>query len=65
MTQTGAEGRRRNTIGETDPEAVVVCERDDDGTQMRRLDKEQLAPWLERYSLGDLWMKGEIGGTRW
>lgn len=54
-----------SAIGETDPEAVVVCERDDDGTQMRRLDKEQLAPWLERYSLGDLWMKGEIGGTRW
>lgn len=54
-----------SAIGETVPEAVVVCERDDEGTQMRRLDKEQLAPWLENYSLGDVWMKGLIGGTRW
>ena len=54
-----------SAIGQTHPDAVVVCERGDDGTQMRRLDKEQLAPWLADYSLGDIWMKGLIGGTRW
>lgn len=47
------------------PEAVIVCERDEDGTQLKRLDPESLKGWLERYSLGDLWMKGELGGTRW
>jgi predicted ATPase len=47
------------------PEAVVVCERDDQGTQLRRLDPEKMKLWLERYSLGDLWVKGEIGGNRW
>ena len=47
------------------PEAVLVCERDETGTHLRRLEREPLAEWLERYTLGDLWLKGEIGGTRW
>ncbi|MEI7771151.1 MAG: AAA family ATPase, partial [Chloroflexales bacterium] len=47
------------------PEAVVVCERSAEGTQLRRLEPEQLQLWLERYRLGELWRMGEIGGTRW
>ncbi len=48
------------------PEAVAVCERDFDGfTQIRRLEGAKLAEWLERYTLGELWQKGEIGGNRW
>ena len=47
------------------PEAVVVCERDANGTKLRRLDPDNLKEWLERYQLGDLWAKGEIGGNRW
>ena len=47
------------------PEAVLVCERDEDGTRVRRLDREQLKDWLEKYTLGELWTMGEIGGTRW
>lgn len=48
------------------PEAVVVCEKGDDGcTSMRRLDKAKLKTWLKRYSLGELWNKGHLGGNRW
>jgi predicted ATPase len=47
------------------PEAIVVCEPGPDGTQLRRLDRESLAEWLDRYSLGEIWRMGEIGGTRW
>lgn len=47
------------------PEAVVVCEKVDGSTQLRRLDSEELRPWLEKYRLGELWTRGEIGGTRW
>ena len=47
------------------PESVVVCERNEQGTELRRLDPSSMKAWLERYSLGDLWLKGEIGGTRW
>jgi len=48
------------------PEAVVVCERNPDGSsRFQRLRKKQLDVWLKRYTLGELWRKGEIGGNRW
>lgn len=47
------------------PECIVVCEPGENGTELRRLDKEALSEWLSRYSLGELWRMGEIGGTRW
>ena len=47
------------------PEAVIVCEKIENGTQLRRLNAEELKPWLERYRLGQLWSRGQIGGNRW
>ena len=47
------------------PEAVIVCEKSEGATQLRRLDATQLKPWLEEYRLGELWTSGEIGGNRW
>lgn len=47
------------------PESVIVCERDDTGTHLRRLDPKRLKKWLENYTLGELWRMGEIGGNRW
>jgi predicted ATPase len=46
------------------PEAVVVCEKHDGQTEMRRLRKEELAVWLDKYRLGQLWIDGQIGGKR-
>ena len=45
--------------------SVVVCEKRDGQSQMKRLDPEQLEEWLEQYSLGYLWSIGELGGNRW
>ncbi|MCY4614594.1 MAG: AAA family ATPase [Nitrospira sp.] len=47
------------------PESVVVCEKQTGRTTLKRLDKDALAHWLERYRLGDLWTSGELGGNRW
>ncbi len=47
------------------PECVVVAEPDERGTQMRRLGSDELREWLKRYSLGELWTRGELGGNRW
>jgi hypothetical protein len=47
------------------PEAVIVCERDENGTIMKRLDASVLKDWLDKYTLGELWQMGEIGGNRW
>ena len=47
------------------PESIVVFDNEDGATQMNRLDRDELGPWLENYRLGALWTSGQIGGTRW
>ncbi|MBD2610151.1 MAG: AAA family ATPase [Nostoc sp. GBBB01] len=47
------------------PESVVVCERDKKGSHLHRQESERLKKWLEKYTLGDLWRMGQIGGNRW
>jgi predicted ATPase len=47
------------------PESILVCEATSDGTTMKRLEAEPLREWLEKYSLGEIWRMGEIGGNRW
>ena len=47
------------------PEAVVVCDKVDGATQLRRLDANDLKPWLAEYRLGELWTRGRFGGNRW
>jgi predicted ATPase len=47
------------------PESVIVCEKENGSTTLKRLERKQLAAWLKTYSLGRLWRKGEIGGNRW
>ena len=47
------------------PESVIVCEKEDGASTLRRLDAHKLSEWLKEYSLGQLWTQGQIGGTRW
>ena len=47
------------------PDAVLVAEKSATGTTLTRLNADKLKPWLEKYRLGQLWTRGEIGGTRW
>ena len=47
------------------PGSIVVCEQVNGESQFERLDPERLEGWLEKYSLGDLWSMGELGGNRW
>lgn len=47
------------------PECVVVCEKHEGKTDMKRLSATDLADWLKDYRLGQLWTKGHLGGTRW
>ena len=47
------------------PEAVVVCEKHNGATTLERLNREGLQVWLEKYRLGELWIRGDLGGTRW
>lgn len=45
------------------PEDVLVTERERGGTRVTRLESERLGPWLDDYSLGQLWEMNELGGT--
>ena len=45
-----------------EPEDVLVADRVNGATELRRLDSTKLEEWLEDYSLGQLWEKNEIGG---
>jgi len=47
------------------PDAILVCEKQAGSTTMKRLMKEELTEWLDKYALGELWRMGEIGGKRW
>ncbi|HTW94415.1 MAG TPA: AAA family ATPase [Tepidisphaeraceae bacterium] len=48
------------------PEDVIVCERHEGETKLRRAaDEAALKEWLKSYSLGQLWHSGDIGGNRW
>ena len=47
------------------PEAIVVCEKHDGQTRMKRLNPDELSIWLKDYRIGDLWMSGQLGGVRW
>ena len=51
-----------DALSET-PEAVVICEKVDGATQLRRLDADDLKVWLEKYRLGELWTSGQLGGN--
>ena len=44
------------------PEEVVVADRVDGGTQFTRFTSEELAVWLKRYSIGELWEMNDLGG---
>ncbi|MCK4659303.1 MAG: AAA family ATPase [Phycisphaerae bacterium] len=47
------------------PDSVVVCEKHDGSTNMQRLSANELSAWLKKYTLGQLWRRGELGGNRW
>jgi predicted ATPase len=47
------------------PESVLVCEKHNGQSTIQRLDAQKLKNWLEKYRLGELWTRGELGGTRW
>ena len=46
------------------PSTVVVCAKENGESRFERLDKAALQEWLDKYSLGDLWSMGELGGNR-
>jgi len=47
------------------PDCVLVAEKEESQTILARLDENELRPWLEKYRLGELWSRGDLGGNIW
>lgn len=46
------------------PDRVLVAGKKNGSTRFDRLASDHLKQWLEKYSLGELWKRGQLGGTR-
>ncbi len=44
------------------PENILVAEREEGSTKIKRLDEAALKSWLEEYSLAELWKSNVLGG---
>ncbi|MDF5733862.1 MAG: AAA family ATPase [Rhizonema sp. PD38] len=49
-------------LNEFDANDVIVVNRNEGKSLLRRLDYHELEAWLEDYSLGELWKKNVLGG---
>lgn len=49
-------------VNQFDPEDLIIVERENGASTFRRPDEEDIAGWLEGYSLGELWEKNVLGG---
>ena len=49
-------------LDQFEPEEVLIAERENGATVVKRLERPGLSEWLENYSLGELWEKNEFGG---
>ena len=50
-------------MNEFDVQDVMVVDRGNQGSEVKRLNEDELRIWLENdYALGDLWQKNLLGG---
>lgn len=62
QTQVIVSTQSVNLLNHFEAEDVIVVERQDNQSVFHRLDSDELADWLEEYSLSDLWDKNVLGG---
>lgn len=49
-------------LNEFEIDDLIVVDRQEKGTVLKRLDKTDFASWLEDYTVGELWQKNILGG---
>ena len=42
---------------------MVVVDQVNNESKFRRLEEQEVAAWLERYKMGDIWEMNLLGGT--
>lgn len=49
-------------VNQFTPEEILVVERVNGASTIRRLERDEIARWMDEYSLGELWEKDVLGG---
>ena len=49
-------------INELSPEDIVVVDQEDGASTFKRFTEQELAGWLEEYSMGEIWKRNILGG---
>jgi len=49
-------------LNQFEPSDILVVDREQSGSQLTRLNEQELQEWLDEYSLGQLWENNYIGG---
>ena len=49
-------------VAKLHPDQIIVAEKVEGETQLKRLSEEKLGKWLQEFNLGDLWVAGHFGG---
>ena len=49
-------------VARLEPEQVIVAEKENGETRLRRLQTQELGKWLNEFNLSDLWLAGHLGG---
>lgn len=49
-------------VNELSPEDIIVVDQEEDASTFRRYTEEELAGWLEEYSMGEIWKRNILGG---
>jgi predicted ATPase len=52
-----------NLVNEFSADDIIIVERENEQTVLKRQTKEGLEEWLSDYSLGELWQKNILGGS--
>ncbi len=50
-------------LSEFEPEQVITVDQIEGATRLTRLNSKEPAEWLQEFSLGELWLKGNVGGV--
>ena len=49
-------------VNELNPQDIIVVDQENDASTFKRFTEEELAGWLEQYSMGELWKRNVLGG---
>ncbi len=62
QTQIIAASQSVTLVNQFQLDDIIIIEREDEASQIKRLSDEELNHWLEDYALGELWEKNVLGG---